>query len=667
MELVDQQVINDNKEIYAKIHRELLKAKSEILIATAWFTDESLFDILSTKLDLGVAVEIIIADNQDNERLDFDRIVAQGGAVYKIKSSGYGNMNQKFCVIDKQIALHGSYNWTLNAKKNNHESIISTNHSETIQVLVKNFNNLKTNTLEPKNEPDSNSIVRNDIPADHSPKAETEFAKVLDTMIAAEIGSFDRKLLRQQGFERCSANNGDHQVLYKAFDTLYSVFINDIDVIDDKKKRLISKIEEYKAKSQDGLEKKCELEIDALERESTITKTNLEIKQAKLDAEVATATKSIDTIKETRIPLSEKENEELGIQIKIAEQECVIPKFKWFEFIPIVIFNIALAIYLFIFYSSAAYILLFSEEDAKAQEIQGISGTSAQIFNPEALKHAFEKTGTAVFFIFLFVFIPLALAIVDRFVAIKWKNTASALSILFGILILDGAIAYKVTQAVYGVNFLRGNVTDLWAPRMAFSDTNFYLVFVFGAFGLLLFKLTFRKMMSIFEERSPDTITQQIQLKIKHLREQVAINTDKIIVLKENVSSLEISIIQLKVNISQTDLELRELPIRLSQELQRKRTELLKDVENIDKIATIYAVHIESDNLPISVDALKDRINVFLEGWNDFLHKEYAIAKATQKTAQATEVATVWQTEKLYSNNIDNRVKIIQNAQGIFN
>jgi len=85
---------------------------------------------------------------------------------------------------------------------------------------------------------------------------------------------------------------------------------------------------------------------------------------------------------------------------------------------------------------------------------------------------------------------------------------------------------------------------------------------------------------------------------------------------------------------------------------------LITDSKTIDEIAAIYTQHIHSDNLPISVDALKDRINVFLEGWNDFLCGEYAVVRAALKTAQAKEAATEWQNEKLASNKIDKRVKV---------
>ncbi|WP_440134339.1 phospholipase D-like domain-containing protein [Chitinophaga sancti] len=655
MEPVEQQVLNDNKEIYSKIQYELLRAQSEILVASAYFTDDHLFGILSDKLQQGVSIEIIIADNSDNERLDFSQLVAKGAAVYKIKGNGYGTMNQKFCVIDQKIALHGSYNWTINAKKNNHESIICTNHRETIDGLIENFNKTKPGTIAPIPKPAPS-------PQQQPITAGAEFEKVLDSMIAAEIGSFDRKLLREQGYLRCSANNGDHHVLYKAFDTLYSVFIHDIDVIDDKKKRLISKIEEYRQKKREALEKECELHVNFLEKESVITKNNLEIKAVKLSSETETIYKNIDDIRENKMPVKEKENEELKREIKVVEQESVRPKFKWFEFIPLVILNTALLIYLFIFYSSAAYILLFSVSNTRQKLAQGLPMEPPQIFYPDAITDTLAETKTAVLFIFLFVFIPVSFGIIDQFVKAKWKTLASVLGFLFGIIVLDGAIAYKVAQAVHEMNILTGNIRGEWRMGMAFSDTNFYLVFVFGAFGLILFKVVFKKMMHTFEERSPDTIAQKNQLKIKHLREEMAGNADKLLQLKGSITDLEIEIIQLKVDIKHTDLELKELPVRLNQNLQKSRNQLIKDLENIDKIATIYTIHIQSDNLPISVDALKDRINVFLEGWNDFLHQEYAIAKATTKTAQAAEVAAEWQETKIFVHRIDHRVKIGHNV-----
>jgi hypothetical protein len=278
-----------------------------------------------------------------------------------------------------------------------------------------------------------------------------------------------------------------------------------------------------------------------------------------------------------------------------------------------------------------------------------------QVFNPAALGKALHKGGTAPLFIFLFVFVPLAFAVMDAFVREKWKQVAG---FIFGIIILDGAVAFKVTQAVHEANYLSGNVTEKWQYTMAFADSNFYLVFVFGAFGLLLFKMVFKKLIQAFEDRDPDMAAQRNQMLIKQLREEIVGIHTKIDGLKEDAGTYEKEVIQLKADIKRTENELAALPITLNREVKRKKEQLDADVNTIEKTAAVYAAHIQSDNLPISVDALKDRINVFLEGWNDFLFDEFAVNRATVKTKQAFDMAMAWQNEKLQKNKMDKRIKI---------
>ncbi|RXK85715.1 phospholipase D-like domain-containing protein [Filimonas effusa] len=668
METIDQKVINDNKEIYACIQSELYKATFEILLATAWFTDEDLFNILLGKLAEGVRVEVIIADNQENEKLDFGLLVSKGAFVYKIKNSGYGIMNQKFCVIDQRIALHGSYNWSVNAKKNNHESIISTNHSETIRSLIENFHEIKNRILEQNGEPVSKPTIAvsraelpKGIPVDVSAKAGMEFEQVLDTMIAAEIRNFDRKLLREHGFSRCNANNGDHQVLYKAFDTLYYVFINDIDVVEDKKTRLVAKIEEQRIKSQDNITRNSEIQIDFLERAHVIGKTNLEVSRTNQETELEVTSKSIEKIRQDKIPVLEEKNYQLDKQIKEKEGAILRPKFKWFEFIPTMLFGIVLVFYIFLFYSSGAYILLFSAQDAAEQQLQNIPVAATQIFDSKALHKAFERGGTTPMFILAFPLLLIILSVIDQYARSRWSKLGkAALTVL--ILFADAVIAYQVTQTIYEINYSRGTVNVPWKFQMVFADPHFYLVFVFGAAGLFLFKVVFKKFISIFEERNPDNITLSNRLAVKHLQEELNSNLEKIAILKEEVAVLEKHSIQLKAEIKHIDLELSNLPQSLNQDLQKRKQQLIQASATIDRIAAIYTTRVQSDNIRISLDALKDRINIFLEGWNDLLFQEYAVSKASLKASQAAQVATEWQDEKLASNVIDKRVKINQDA-----
>ena len=46
--------------------------------------------------------------------------------VFEKRGKGGGKMHHKFCVIDNQVVLHGSYNWSTNAEMKNDEDITVT-------------------------------------------------------------------------------------------------------------------------------------------------------------------------------------------------------------------------------------------------------------------------------------------------------------------------------------------------------------------------------------------------------------------------------------------------------------------------------------------------------------------------------------------------------------
>lgn len=92
--------------------------KYMIWIAVAWFTDEVLFTKLKKKRDEGVNVQIIIDDDETNKKygLNYERYFE----TYRMPLKGYFEniVHHKFCVIDLETTLHGSYNWTRKAQYN---------------------------------------------------------------------------------------------------------------------------------------------------------------------------------------------------------------------------------------------------------------------------------------------------------------------------------------------------------------------------------------------------------------------------------------------------------------------------------------------------------------------------------------------------------------------
>ena len=69
---MNQSVIK-GKEIFTEINSNLLNSEKEILVVSAWFTDQQLLDTLIKKANEGVSVKVIVANTKDNEKLDFGK------------------------------------------------------------------------------------------------------------------------------------------------------------------------------------------------------------------------------------------------------------------------------------------------------------------------------------------------------------------------------------------------------------------------------------------------------------------------------------------------------------------------------------------------------------------------------------------------------------------
>jgi len=114
------------EDIQYQIKKELSKANYSIQIAVAWFTDRELFNILSNKADENIKIELIIINDEINRNsgLNFELLKEKGCKVYQIGTGleKESIMHNKFCIIDSETIITGSYNWSIKAQKN-HENI----------------------------------------------------------------------------------------------------------------------------------------------------------------------------------------------------------------------------------------------------------------------------------------------------------------------------------------------------------------------------------------------------------------------------------------------------------------------------------------------------------------------------------------------------------------
>jgi hypothetical protein len=143
------------RHISKHISERLISANKSIHVAVAWFTNESLFDILLDKVREGVNVELIINNDHINNHqngLDFNEFIRIGGKLYFADTSRL--MHHKFLIIDNLSLISGSYNWTYNAEYRNTENIILFESKEVVERFEEEFYFLKS-----KGEPQLDKIT----------------------------------------------------------------------------------------------------------------------------------------------------------------------------------------------------------------------------------------------------------------------------------------------------------------------------------------------------------------------------------------------------------------------------------------------------------------------------------------------------------------------------
>lgn len=141
-------VIAHFDNIRQNILDELDIASEKIVVAVYWFTNQTLFQKLMTKVADGLKVELIIHNDYINNRetgLNFQNFIDSGGDFYF--SDTFNPMHNKFCVIDNKVLINGSYNWTYYAEDRNRENILLIkDEQETIDAFVTEFDRLKSLT-----------------------------------------------------------------------------------------------------------------------------------------------------------------------------------------------------------------------------------------------------------------------------------------------------------------------------------------------------------------------------------------------------------------------------------------------------------------------------------------------------------------------------------------
>lgn len=131
---------------YEYISSALLAAEADVKIAVAWLNFNMYGRIFEILLQRRVHLEIIINDDMINAKNDsrIHDLRQRGAFIYKIKMPTLRKyMHEKFCIIDEEKVLNGSYNWSRNANKN-FENLMITEKCLVVKKFIYEFETIKS-------------------------------------------------------------------------------------------------------------------------------------------------------------------------------------------------------------------------------------------------------------------------------------------------------------------------------------------------------------------------------------------------------------------------------------------------------------------------------------------------------------------------------------------
>lgn len=89
----------------------------------------------------GVRVRSYLDKDQKEAKYSKSRYLANHGIPVRYSSNPY-IMHNKFCVIDNEVVITGSYNWTASAGGRNNESLLIIYDTKVAQEYLAAFNRL---------------------------------------------------------------------------------------------------------------------------------------------------------------------------------------------------------------------------------------------------------------------------------------------------------------------------------------------------------------------------------------------------------------------------------------------------------------------------------------------------------------------------------------------
>ncbi len=628
------ELISNGILIRAEIIRTIKDAKESISLVMAYFTDKEIFDEIIRASSRGVVVNIILSNDEMNRPIINTYLGTESTSVKMyIRSLQKGIMHNKFCIIDGKIILKGTYNYTISASRHNDETLeVSTDYT-LISSYESIYNDLKRDSIEAKSESKSTTeipIENNDIDL---------YSNKIQELVSDLIDKFDQNDLTKSGYDLSKNNNCDTEQFKNGLDLNLNSYKVKLQTDEQIKKSIKVRIEAAQDDKLNQLEQEFRVQNKRISEEFD-RKVDQEKLSVKFLADEQLELKTEKNKNENRLIDEKSKLEQVNSEIaRLNITMGVIPftfKKTWFNFI----FLSIIFTYLFVFYTSAIYNLVYVQKEAEIAANAGADLPKIEFFNSSAIPKLFIKGFGAILFNFIAVFIPIGLALSKLYT--KNKYVQFILGWIVAVLIVDFFVAISISQTIATVDSLRLGTPNTWTVSQSFYSLDFWKVFIFGAIPLIMFKLLSELIYSKWRNSQPDIIDKEKSISLKLLIQ------DKVS-YQQAINEIEFKIQTLNEKISIKSSEVNQKEMRLNEILAERqeslsRTELFYDDKKsrVKQITSNYIADIESGNIKSLKDVITARIAAFKQGFIKYIKEYYSEQESNRRIELINKSHTEW-------------------------
>ena len=138
--------------IAERICLELEQAEHSIYIVVTRLTNSALFNMLLQKSQQGLNVHLILSNHKNNQQrhIDYSQLNIGSSVSYLIESNADNLMHSKFCVIDSNTVINGSYNWSSEVEGSHEDILITKGNLAIAKQFVSQFEKIRDIYFEPE-------------------------------------------------------------------------------------------------------------------------------------------------------------------------------------------------------------------------------------------------------------------------------------------------------------------------------------------------------------------------------------------------------------------------------------------------------------------------------------------------------------------------------------